>query len=327
MELFTRCYRALRYRKITKSLKLLAILSKYRDVQSENVTVNESGRLVIRDTNVEIDKIERRFLLQGIQLLDDLRRRASAILTSDKDGRIILHVCGVKVILRCWEELFIAHEIFYRKLYNVSLKKPFHVVDVGMNTGTSALFFAAYPECRRVDAYELFPQTAERATENLTVNPELSHKISAHHFGLGARDEELLLDYFAEFKGSVGVNGLPDYAKPHGVELHSEKVSVQIHAVGPIVRELLSQTDVALVLKLDCEGAEYEILSSLQKENLLQRFAIVMIEWHLRGPSVLAKILEDSGFTYLSFDECSGTHGMLYGFKLGEVAEKANAAL
>jgi len=323
MEFVTRCFRAFRYRKIVWSPRLLAILSSYRDIRDGDVGISKEGRLTIAETDVAVDTEERQFLLQGIQLISDLRQRAGAGVSTDRNGRVVINTSGVNIIVDCWEELFIAHEILFKRIYNVSLNKPFHVVDVGMNTGTSALFFASQPNCLHVDAYELFPQTAARATENLSLNPEISHKICAHSYGLGLRDEDLWLDYVAEFKGSIGKNGLPDYAKPQGVKLHTEKVLVKICAVGQIVRELMSKAgDTAMVLKLDCEGAEYEILPALRDDNLLERFSVVMIEWHLRGPLHLKEMLKRAGFSCLSFDELSGTHGMLYGFQTGGGCER-----
>lgn len=294
----------------------LAILSKFPNIRREHIAVNDDGRLVIPKTSVELENKNREFLLQGLELLDDLGSRAGAKITTNKQGRVILDVSGIKLIVDCWEELFIAHEVLFRKIYNASLETPFRVVDVGMNTGTSALFFAAQPNCLQVDAYELFPLTAERAVENLAINPELSRKIRSHPFGLGAADEKLLLNYYAEFKGSVGRNGLPEYARPHGVEFHPQMVQVDIRAAAPVMSDLFFESgDTAMILKLDCEGSEYEIVSSLHHESLLKKFSIIMIEWHLRGPSALKSLLKASGFSCLSFDEYSGTHGMLYGFK------------
>jgi FkbM family methyltransferase len=328
MELFARCFRAIRYRKIVKSPRLLAILSKYRDIRKEHVAVNSAGRLILCDTNVEVDTKERRFMLQGVQLLDDLRRRAGVGVGTDRNGRVILDASAVKIIVDCWEELFIAHEILFKKIYNISLDEPFDVVDVGMNTGTSALFFASEKNCRQVDAYELFPLTVKRAEENLAINPKVSGKIRVHSFGLGSRDESLLLDYTAEFKGSIGKNGLPEYAKPQGVEVNTEKVQVSIRAAGPVLKELFELTDdTTKVLKLDCEGAEYDIIPALYEEKLLQRFSVVMVEWHLQGPSPLKQLLSAAGFTCLSFDESSGTHGMLYGFRMAKAMKDTDAAI
>lgn len=318
MNILTRCYRAFRYRKITKSPRLLVFLSKFRDIGSDNVAIGADGQLVVPGTHVALGTKDREFLLQGITLMEDLQRGVQAKVSANAKGRVIIDACGVKVIVDCWEELFIAHEIFFRKVYNVSLNKTFRVVDIGMNTGTSALFFASNQHCCQVDAYELFPQTAERAEENFALNPELSRKIRPHYYGLGSRDETLHLDYYPEFKGSVGKEGLPEYARPLGAELSRKRVKVEIRAAAPIVRDLLlSAKDSALVLKLDCEGAEYEIVPSLYQEGLLQAFTAVVIEWHLRGPATLKDLLQKCGFNCLSLDEFSGTHGMLYGFKTG----------
>jgi FkbM family methyltransferase len=229
---------------------------------------------------------------------------------------VIVSVRGVRLALTCWEELFIAHEVLHRNLYNISMKQPFHVMDVGMNTGTSALFFASMAGCERVSGYELFRPTAQRALQNIALNPELRGKVKPYAYGLGLKDEHLVLDYFPEYKGSVGRNGLPRYAHPTSVKLGRQREAVEIRAVVPVLKELLTEAgNRDFVCKIDCEGAEYEIISCLAAEDLLRPVSAFLIEWHLHGPQEIKKVLVAAGFSCLSLDEDSDSHGMLYAFK------------
>lgn len=306
----------MRYAKITVQPKHLAELSKYRDLPFGQIAVNKDGRLVIPSTNVELEPSNRRFLLQGLTLVDELRRCSGAVFEVDHKDTVIVSVRGVKLALTCWEELFIAHEVLHRNLYNIFLKQPFHVMDVGMNTGTSALCFASMVGCERVSGYELFRPTAERALQNIALNPELRGKIKPYAYGLGPRDEHLVLDYFPEYKGSVSRNGLPKYAHPTSAKLSSQREAVEIRAVVPVFRELLTDAgNRDFVCKIDCEGAEYEIISCLAAEDLLRSVSAFLIEWHLRGPHQIKKVLLEAGFSCLSLDEDSDKHGMLYAFK------------
>jgi FkbM family methyltransferase len=316
MILLKRLYRALRYSRITLHPEKLAKLSLYRDLPFDQIVLNEKGRLVISGTNIELESFNRRFLLEGLSLVSDLRRCSGAIFEADGENRVVITVRGISLFLTCWEELFIAHEVLHRNLYNVALRQPFHVMDVGMNTATSALFFANMPECERVSGYELFRPTAERAMQNISLNPELSRKIKCNAYGLGTKDDHLVLDYFPEYKGSVGRNGLPQYAHPKGVKLTIQREAVEIRAVAPVLRQLVHEAEnKELVCKVDCEGAEYEIMTTLAAEGLLNSVSVFLIEWHLRGPHEIKKLLVESGFTCLSLDEDSATHGMLYAFK------------
>ena len=55
------------------------------------------------------------------------------------------------------------------------------------------------------------------------------------------------------------------------------------------------------ILKIDCEGSEYEIMEELEKNKLLERFSIIMLEYHYRGSEVLKARLKNAGFTFFEF--------------------------
>ncbi len=316
MNTLTRAYRLLRYTGATMSPRELLELSRHRDINPGQLERDGQGRLVISGTDVPVVEGANQFLLQGISLVDDLLRRSGGKLASDARFGVVLEVGGVRLRITCWEELFIAHEVFYRGIYNLARKGPFRVADIGMNTATAALFFAADPLCRQVDAFELFPPTLDRARENLALNPQVADKIVVHGFGLGGKDEALALDYYPDLKGSLGVGGLPDYARPVGLASLAQRVDVEVRAAVPVFERLLGEADAPpLVCKLDCEGSEYGILRSLAESGLLPKIECLMIEWHLLGPDEIKKLLGTNGFVCMSFDEHTGTHGMVYAFR------------
>jgi len=316
MELLSSLYRAVRYSRITKSPRKLAILSRYRNLDHKALAISTTHKLVLSGTQVEVESPTRRFLLQGLSLAGDLKEKLAAQFTEDDQDQIVLNVAGVNLLITCWEELYIAHEVFYHLIYNFYPIESFQVVDVGMNTGTSALFFASSEKCLKVDAFELFEPTAQRAEKNLSLNPVLRSKIKTNHFGLGSKDETLLLDYFPEYKGSVGRRGLPAYAHPKGALLQVQKLPVEIRDVVPVFRQIIEDAGgTVIVCKLDCEGSEYDIIQTLKHAGLLERISAFMIEWHLLGPDHIKSALHEAGFSCLSFDEHSGTHGMVYAFR------------
>ena len=316
MSILARAYRVLRYAGVTKSPRQLLELSRYRDIRPDGVAKDRHGCLVICGTDVAVDGGVNQFLLRGFPLVDDLLRRGRGKLSSDAGPGVVLEIGGVRLRLSCWEELFIAHEVFHRGIYNITRRHPFRVVDVGMNTATAALFFAADSRCARVDAFELFPPTLVRARENLDINPHLAGKIVTHGFGLGGKDEALVLDYHPDLKGSLGIAGLPDYARPADLTAPPARVNVEVRAAAPVFERLLGEADAPpVVCKLDCEGSEYGVLRSLADANLLRRIDCLMIEWHLLGAGEIKELLGKNGFVCLSFDEHTGTHGMVYAFR------------
>ena len=48
-----------------------------------------------------------------------------------------------------------------------------------------------------------------------------------------------------------------------------------------------------IVLKLDCEGAEYEILCSLREADVLRQIGIIMLEWHRRAGENMPQRIHD----------------------------------
>ena len=51
-----------------------------------------------------------------------------------------------------------------------------------------------------------------------------------------------------------------------------------------------------IIIKCDCEGAEFEILERLDEENLIVKIDAVLMEYHFKSPERLVKILADNGF-------------------------------
>lgn len=318
-----RVYRALCYATISMSPRHLAMLSRYGNLHRRALAKDAQGGLVLTGTDVSVLVEGRYFLLEGIELVSDLRLRCGAVFSVDSDEGVILKIGAVRLRLSCWEELFIAHEVFCRGVYNLQLKQPFSFVDVGLNTGTTALYYANNPLCTHVDGFELFSPTARLARRNLSLNPRLADKISIHEYGLGAEDQLLELDYFPDLKGSIGTGGLPTYAHAAGAKPKSHKVKAVVRSArSEVARILRDRGEVPMVCKLDCEGSEYEIVRTLADGGLLRKIGVLMIEWHLRGPEELKDLLIANGFVCLSFDENVKTHGMLYAFADRNLREK-----
>jgi len=84
----------------------------------------------------------------------------------------------------------------------------------------------------------------------------------------------------------------------------SNKIKTEIIKLKPISEIIdLIRNDFPgkkLVLKIDCEGSEYEILQSLYESDSLKYVVIIMLEWHRRSilhdPSGIVDILINSGF-------------------------------
>jgi FkbM family methyltransferase len=316
MSAIFRLYRAARYLKLTKRPSALRVLSRFPKL---DLSVLEPGkdrsRIYIKGTDVEATAKHCQFLLRGSDQVRQLVREAKASLKPLPDG-VLLEAGGVKLKLQSWEELFIAKEIFAEGIYNLRLQSPFALLDIGMNVGTTSLFFARNTACQAIYAFEPFPKTVEKARVNLSLNPDLAGRIHVTAKGVAARQFSTELDYVEEYKGSLGLHGLPWYVRPALASVQCEKVRVEFVACADVFAEFVQKHPVTtLVCKLDCEGAEYEILEALARAGLLSRIGYFMIEWHEKGAGPLQTVLTENGFCLLSFSPCAPTHSMIYAWR------------
>lgn len=137
------------------------------------------------------------------------------------------------------------------------------VLDIGANIGSSALYFAQLFPSARVFAFEPVPENFAL----LEANAANCARIRAFNFGLGAA--EATLEFFAS-DDPVNFGGYSRYAA--GTDA-SRRVRVAVRAAGAVLAELGIER--AEVIKVDTEGAEYEILTAFPTEVLRQARYIV----------------------------------------------------
>jgi FkbM family methyltransferase len=141
------------------------------------------------------------------------------------------------------------------------------VLDIGANAGISAVYFAGSFPNARVHAFEPDPGNCEL----LRANAQACGRIHVHPFALGAGDGELTLyasDDAANFGGFS--------AQRLGINPARSKTVPMRHA-GRCLAELgIGEID---VLKIDTEGAEWDILTAVDPE-LLRHVRLIMGELH-----------------------------------------------
>ena len=208
------------------------------------------------------------------------------------------------------EELFIIHEVFIEGCYSLSTTFTYHVIDIGMNVGFASLFFARQPEVRSVYAYEPFAPTFTQAQRNLALNPNIRNKIEAFSFGLGDKNEALLVNYDYDNKSQVGVLGT---SLIKGEIKKAESTNISLQKASAVINEITSRhAKEHFLLKIDCEGAEYGIVRDLNENQLLPLFKAIIIEWHEQGPEVLLEILKQNNFVAFHQQASGKKVGMIY---------------
>ena len=174
------------------------------------------------------------------------------------------------------------------------LKNDYVVFDLGANIGTSALYFANLNNVKKVYAFEPLVPTYNILSNNLNLNSKYSHKIKCFNFGLGNEEKQLKVKYNIDSAASVGSTGMFDSC--------FENKSTELIEIRQASKEILplmeNSENVKFMLKIDVEGAEYEILPDLYLNGVLEKFSIIQLEFH-KDPLPLLDILEKAGFLCL----------------------------
>ncbi len=150
------------------------------------------------------------------------------------------------------------------------------VIDVGSNIADSAIYFALNG-AKKVLAYEPYPKVYNLAVENVK-KMDLSDIISIVNAGVGSENSYMQIADLFE------TTAIPLTKVQSGI-------SIPITSLNEIISQIPS-TDI--MLKMDCEGCEYDALSSVQPKNFL-KLKKVVVEYH-HGPERLVSIFRENGY-------------------------------
>lgn len=167
--------------------------------------------------------------------------------------------------------------IFYDNDYDFLPVNEEMVVDIGANIGDSALYFTL-KGAKRVIALEPYPQNFETAKKNIILN-NLSDRIY------------LLLSACGDRKGNIIIDGNEKGRHVQAMNSNGGEV-VEVRTLESILNEYhLSSA----MLKMDCEGCEYDSILNASDQTL-RRFPSMQIEYHY-GYLNLKKKLTGAGFS------------------------------
>jgi len=133
---------------------------------------------------------------------------------------------------------------------------PGTILDIGANIGIAARQLAfRFPDAV-IHAFEPVPENFNILKMNVRRLPN----VVPHLYGLGAADRELKMQIGGDNRANKG--GYSMFAKARG----ATAVSVQVRGVRTALTELAIRA--VDIIKIDTEGAEFEILSALPDEIL-----------------------------------------------------------
>ncbi len=173
------------------------------------------------------------------------------------------------------------------------------VIDIGANIGDSSIYFALN-NARKVIALEPYPYSYNIALKNIKLN-HLEDKIILLNAGYG---EENTIKIDPKFENTTSSD----------IKSFDNGIDIKIMPLKKILNDY--NIDNA-VLKMDCEGCEYNIIK--EDNDTLRKFKMIQMEYHY-GYEKLKDKLEEAGFNVkytepkVSFNPDAKDHQMSLGY-------------
>jgi FkbM family methyltransferase len=213
---------------------------------------------------------------------------------------------------------WILYEVFCCHIYAMDNKYfdvyPFVVFDFGANRAYASLFFAQQPNCLKVFGYEPDKETFDFAQYNLSLNRLLAQKIELFNYGLGS--ENKTVDLY-KIDGRDGISSLnpdlnaaiskQDKGKMQKKSINIKKVSEEVQRV---INSYKDDDNLKFILKIDVEGAEYEIFEDLCENGIISKFDLIVGDSH-HGLKPIEKSLEPD-FELVHYSENNNCQGFLF---------------
>ncbi|WP_244263092.1 FkbM family methyltransferase [Saccharolobus islandicus] len=166
---------------------------------------------------------------------------------------------------------FTAIEVFNEKIYHINEIKDKSVVDVGASIGDSAIYFAK-EGAKKVIALEPLPSVYNEAKDNVELN-NLEDKIILLNAALGVTKGKIKVprNYDIYMSFNYRTNGYGD-------------TFVDVVTLNDVLKYI----DQPYLLKMDCEGCEYDIITK-DYENV-RKFDNIIFEFHY--PKLKSRIID-----------------------------------
>ena len=166
-------------------------------------------------------------------------------------------------------------ETFHARIYDIPvapLRNGDIVMDIGANHGFYACWAAAQGAI--VHAFEPDPNTFRLLVENIKLNG-LEKNIRPHQMAIAAETGDLQL-FCTETLGGGMSTIIPAFAVKSGIDFASQ-ANIKVLSLRDALE--YCQTGQVRVCKMDCEGAEFSIFSSLP-ESIRTQFDAFVLEYH-----------------------------------------------
>lgn len=193
-----------------------------------------------------------------------------------------LHFFHYSIFLSLFEDMFLNNE------YYVKLQRNPHIIDLGSEIGLSVVYFKSlYPDAR-ISAFEPDPASYRLLTKNIKDN--LMKNVIAYNVALANKVGSMPFYIDPSVDGSLTMSL---FAKRQ-----QKKIIVKVNRLSRYIKQKVD------LLKMDIEGAEFDVLSDLAHSKKIKLVENMIIEYHhhidvkKNNLSRLLVLLEKNGFGY-----------------------------
>lgn len=254
-----------------------------------------------------------KLLFDSKYYIQSLEEKFNTITIKNHKEGFIVGFLNLTVYVETVEEFHILNEVFVKDDYDFMTGSKSIVIDIGANVGITSLFFSRLDYVDKIYAFEPVKDTFDQAQYNMSLNSTVHKMATIKNIGLGKNNRKEVFLFDKEWKGNTGVRGVasPSYSNNN----NAKEIEVTIASATVEIGEILEEnTNRNIIVKMDCEGAEYEILEDLFQSGMIREIDVLLLEWHDKGAASIEKILLDSGFDFFSKKHDAQT-GMIYAFK------------
>jgi FkbM family methyltransferase len=173
-------------------------------------------------------------------------------------------------------DMFIILEVFFKTSYKILFHSKAILIDIGLNIADTYLFFSQYENIEHIYAFEPFKETYEQALYNLNLNRISQDKITAYNYGLLGKDEDRSVLYSPKFTNGMSIINENSQFGVSKKNMYYQ--SVILKSADREISNIISKTNknIKIILKIDCEGSEYEIIDSLNRSGILKRVDCIL---------------------------------------------------
>ena len=232
---------------------------------------------------------------------------------------------GVTVKVRSKDEFCNAYESLISQIWNYTINngKEDIILDVGMNVGDTSLYFLHHKKVKKVYGFEPFRQPYSDAEDNLKDYMQNTERIEIFQYGISNENGSRVIDFNKDMTcgqstiASVREEAYEWYRNEGLVQIENEeKESIQVRDAKEVFFPIIQKhSDCNIVLKMNCEGEEYNIMKRLSETDLIDRISVIMLEWHYKGKEEILRHLDKAGFTYWCNDK-DNNMGLIYASRI-----------